>query len=271
MTRTPQEVFECMRQEWLGAAPPDGDLLAEDAVLEMPFAAPGHPKRIEGRDGVVAFTGAGRAAFPLRLDEVGDVTVHETADPEVIVVEYTIDGRLPDGSRESAPFIGVLRVRDGRTLLWREYQDKFAIASAIERAGRKYAFAGPEWVAAMRTLAAQLPEAKTLAGVNFRISSEITGAPDGLTGWHFGVVDGVIEVGQGTDDGADLKVRTDYQRHRDLTVPIWGDDPEALADAGRKRAEAEAEGSLITEGPQPPPALQALIRALHDPVARITA
>jgi ketosteroid isomerase-like protein len=134
MIRTPRDIFERMRQEWVDLAPPDGSLLADDVVLEMPFAAPGQPKRVAGRDNVVAYTRAGRAAFPLRLETIGDVTVHETADPETIVVEYRLGGRLPDGSQDSAPFIGVLRAREGRLTLWREYQDKAAIAAAIDRA-----------------------------------------------------------------------------------------------------------------------------------------
>ncbi|GAA3383679.1 nuclear transport factor 2 family protein [Cryptosporangium minutisporangium] len=60
--------------------------------------------------------------------------MHETADPEVIVVEYRLGGSLPDGSRRSAPFIGVLRARDGHVVRWREYQDTTAIAAALAAA-----------------------------------------------------------------------------------------------------------------------------------------
>ena len=59
-------------------------------------------------------------------------TVHDTADPEVIVVEYELAGAVTTpGRRAAAPFIGVLRVRDGQIAGWREYQDAVAIAHAL--------------------------------------------------------------------------------------------------------------------------------------------
>jgi hypothetical protein len=59
---------------------------------------------------------------------------HDTADPEIIVVEYELAGTVTaTGHRASAPFIGVLRARDGRIAGWREYQDKIAIAQNAPR------------------------------------------------------------------------------------------------------------------------------------------
>lgn len=130
---TPREVFARMQDGWLGRGD-EGSLLAEDVVIEAPFAPPGRPKRREGRDNVLRFTRPERAAFPVRFEEVRDVLVHETADPEVIVVEYTMAGiSTVTGLRGSAPFIGVLRVRDGEIAGWREYQDAIAIAQAVGR------------------------------------------------------------------------------------------------------------------------------------------
>ena len=100
----------------------------------MPFAPPGRPRRIEGREEFLAFAEPQRAAFPVRFEEVRDVVIHETANPEVIVVEYELAGTVTTtGHRASAPFIGVLRVRDGKTVHWREYQNVLAIAAALGR------------------------------------------------------------------------------------------------------------------------------------------
>jgi len=55
MTRTlgPREVSDRMRQGWLGDTGSfDGDLLAEDVLIEAPFAPPARPGRIEGRAAV---------------------------------------------------------------------------------------------------------------------------------------------------------------------------------------------------------------------------
>jgi hypothetical protein len=129
---TPREVFARMQQAWLAQADHATDSLADDVVIEMPFARPGHPRRVEGRDQVLALFGPQRAAFPVRFDEVRNTAIHDTADPEVIVVEYELAGTvLTTGHQAAAPFIGVLRVRNGKITLWREYQNTQAIDAAL--------------------------------------------------------------------------------------------------------------------------------------------
>jgi len=72
--------------------------------------------------------------MPVRVDEVRNVVVHETADPEVIVVEYEIAGTATTTGRQAAAaFIGVLRARGGKVAHWREYQNTLAIAEALGR------------------------------------------------------------------------------------------------------------------------------------------
>ena len=75
------------------------------------------------------------ALFPVRFDDCRGVVVHETADPEVIVVEYELVGtHTTTGVTASAPFIGVLRTRDGKLAHWREYQHTLVIAQAAGQA-----------------------------------------------------------------------------------------------------------------------------------------
>ncbi|MET7470725.1 nuclear transport factor 2 family protein [Micromonospora sp. NPDC005686] len=133
---TPQEIFDGMCARWLANLPTfEADSLADDVVIETPFAAPGHPTRTEGKQAVLQFTQAGRALFPVRFDDCRGVVVHETADPEVIVVEYELVGtHTTTGVTASAPFIGVLRTRDGKLAHWREYQHTLVIAQAAGQA-----------------------------------------------------------------------------------------------------------------------------------------
>ncbi|TDD43248.1 phzA/B-like protein [Nonomuraea terrae] len=100
----------------------------------MPFAPPGAPRRIAGREEVAAFTAAGRSALPVRFDEFRTVAVHQTADPDVIVAEYELTGTTATGHRASAAFALVIRVRDGRVAHWREYQDTAAITRTLTNA-----------------------------------------------------------------------------------------------------------------------------------------
>lgn len=132
---SPRDVFDRMKQQWAGQGGgiPD-DLLAEDVVIETPFSPPGS-RRIEGRARWCSFAEASRAALPVRLEKCRELAVHETTDPEVIVVEYELSGTIiATGRKAAATFIGVLRVRDGRIVLWREYQDVLALAEAFGRA-----------------------------------------------------------------------------------------------------------------------------------------
>ncbi|MFD0783406.1 nuclear transport factor 2 family protein [Micromonospora azadirachtae] len=133
---TPREIFDSMRAQWLANLPTyEADSLADDVVIETPFAAPGRPTRTQGKQQVLEYTQAGRAAFPVRFDDCRNVVVHETTDPEVIVVEYELVGtHMATGVTASAPFIGVLRTRDGKLAHWREYQHTLAIAQAVGQA-----------------------------------------------------------------------------------------------------------------------------------------
>ncbi|GIF24127.1 ketosteroid isomerase-like protein [Actinoplanes tereljensis] len=122
-----REVFE----RAINAGEVRTDYLADDVVIEWPFAA-GGPRRIEGRAAFAAMAGPARAALPFRLDEMVIDVVHETADPAVIVVEYHLGGtHSATGERRSSALIAVIRVAGDRITHWREYQDTLAIAQAM--------------------------------------------------------------------------------------------------------------------------------------------
>lgn len=126
---TPREVFERMSQAWIDGGE---DLCAEDVVVESPFARPGRPKRVEGRAEFRKIAEAGRAALPVTFEECHIIAIHDTTDPQTIVVEYELVATLnATGERHSALFIGVLTVRDGKVVRWREYQDTAKIDAVL--------------------------------------------------------------------------------------------------------------------------------------------
>jgi uncharacterized protein len=86
----------------------------------------------DGREEWLAFAGPSRAASPVTLDHFGKLAVHETVDPEVAVVEYELGGVVAStGERAAVRFVGVLRVRDGKIVGWREYADTYAFLQAL--------------------------------------------------------------------------------------------------------------------------------------------
>lgn len=129
---TAQEAFDRMRSHWLdGGGAFEPDEFAEDVVVETPFSPPGM-RRVEGRDNWLRFAAAQRAALPIRIEECRPIALHNTTDPGVIVVEYELTAASTvTGMRDTAAFIGVLEVRDGRTVLWREYQNVIAMAQGM--------------------------------------------------------------------------------------------------------------------------------------------
>lgn len=123
------DLVASMEDYFLGRDPRH-DIWAEDVVIEVPFARPGRPRRYAGRQEFLDSTRESREAPPFRLDEMRDVTVHEAGD--TFVVEYELAGTvLTTGHQAAARFVVVARVRDGRVVLWREYQDTAAFDAAL--------------------------------------------------------------------------------------------------------------------------------------------
>ncbi len=131
---TPREIAEQVRRMVGGEGVSFADLFAEDGVLRFPFAPPGMPREIRGREAIRASRraeGDHRAALVM---EGVDLLVRETDDPEVVVLEIEHHGhsRVLD-----APYrfraLGVVRVRDGRIESYDDYMDPIAMAALLGR------------------------------------------------------------------------------------------------------------------------------------------
>lgn len=110
------------------------DLYAPDAVHEFPFLAPGRPARYHGREEVRPGYRAAWGTSPVRLEEVRDVAVYDTADPEVIVGEWAATGTVSITGRSfAASGLLILRVRDGLIVHARDYMDALGTYHAMDR------------------------------------------------------------------------------------------------------------------------------------------
>jgi ketosteroid isomerase-like protein len=101
------------------------NLYAVDGVLEWPFAPPGVPRRVQGREKIRrllltmgrghTYTGAERMGFH-------SFVVHQTVDPETIIAELRVGGQLTTaGVIYRIPSIQMFKIRDGEILLCRDY------------------------------------------------------------------------------------------------------------------------------------------------------
>jgi ketosteroid isomerase-like protein len=131
---TPQELVERVHTLFL-AGDVDGiaGLVAEDVVIENPFAPAGHPARVEGRESFRDRLAA-RMGGSIRFDRFADVAWHQSTDPEVVVVEFELHGRIPDHAF-TRRYIQVVRVRDGQVIHWRDYFDPQAMARPAGNVG----------------------------------------------------------------------------------------------------------------------------------------
>lgn len=128
MTDTPREVFLKLvhgvcDERWADVL----ELYAEKTDVSHPFHPLGAPA-MRSRDELRTHFGGGGPALRRRPT---NITVHETADPEVIVAEFRYEGEVvATGKSFVIPGIFVLRVRDGKIVESRDYLDHLRSAAA---------------------------------------------------------------------------------------------------------------------------------------------
>jgi ketosteroid isomerase-like protein len=127
MTATPRELFE--KYTYYGLIH-DGngqaDLFAADGVLEWPFAPSGVPRRTEGREAIrdlLLRLHEGTRDDPVIVNE-GDakLVMHETADPDVAIVEIDVTVTRAEGVSDRS-LVQIYRVRDGHIVSLRDFFD----------------------------------------------------------------------------------------------------------------------------------------------------
>jgi ketosteroid isomerase-like protein len=136
MSRRPREVAEEVRRMVAGEGVVFADLFAGDGVLAYPFALPGQPRELRGREAIRGYFGTLGQSRDLFAMEGVEAVVRETDDPEVVVTEITHHGwsRVAD-----APYrltaLGVIRVRAGLIVRYDDYMDPIAVARLLGRTG----------------------------------------------------------------------------------------------------------------------------------------
>jgi ketosteroid isomerase-like protein len=129
-----REVLERFRQAAISQSADDmSHLHAADAVHEFPFSRPGLPSRLEGRDEIVNFMAAGWQAYGLKYELYRTHAIHDTGDPETIIVEQEVLGTSASTGEFALPNIVVLTARNGQIIRLRDYVSIPAAAAAMGR------------------------------------------------------------------------------------------------------------------------------------------
>jgi ketosteroid isomerase-like protein len=130
----PHEVLERWRQAAISQSADDmRRLYAVDAVHEFPFTRPGLPSRLEGRDEIVNWIAAGWNANQLKYELYRTLAIHDTTDPDTIIVEQEALGTSTATGGFALPNIIVLTVRNGQIAHLRDYVNILAAAAAMGR------------------------------------------------------------------------------------------------------------------------------------------
>lgn len=128
----PRAVLERCRQAAVDRSVEDmRRVYATDAVHEFPFTYTGGPTRLEGRDEIVDWIAAGWAENQLTYERYRTLAIHDTADPNTIVVEQEAVGTSPATGEFALPNIIVLTVRDGQIAHLRDYVNVLAAMTAL--------------------------------------------------------------------------------------------------------------------------------------------
>jgi hypothetical protein len=110
-------------------------LIAPDGYLEWPYRPAGIPDRVEGRAQIREFLTT-QAKGLVRFDEYRNTVIHETTDPEVVIVEYDVYGTvIPTGAPLRQSIIAVLRIRDGLVVSYRDYLNPLVLTETLASAG----------------------------------------------------------------------------------------------------------------------------------------
>ena len=107
------------------------ELLAIDAVFEMPFAPDGFERKIVGRDNIIAFV----QTVPSIIDaeNLHDIRIETySSDPGEIVAEYKSDMVIKTtGAPYRNEYVSRFTVRDGKIKRFAEYYDPIRLVIAL--------------------------------------------------------------------------------------------------------------------------------------------
>jgi hypothetical protein len=119
---TPADVLARRRRLVLsGDADGFADLFAPGGVIEAPFAPPGAPSRLEGREAIREYS-RHVVASPLRMEDFEVAELYQTQDPELVIVEMRVKATLTTtGQSFTATSIQILRIREGQIVLFRDF------------------------------------------------------------------------------------------------------------------------------------------------------
>lgn len=105
------------------------DMLADDAVMEFPYAPPGLPKVLNGKAAIRKHIEA--LGGMIRVEQFSSPVVHQT--PSGFVLEFSCSGVATQTGRPyNQEYVSVITLRDGLIVRYRDYWNPLSVLRAIE-------------------------------------------------------------------------------------------------------------------------------------------
>lgn len=105
-------------------------LLDDNIVFEFPYAPPGLPPQITGRQAMHAHITTLLAQ--IKLFEFTDVQMHPTLSPDTLIVEFACRGQaIATGKPYNQRYISVVQMKDGKIAHYRDYWNPLIVLEAM--------------------------------------------------------------------------------------------------------------------------------------------
>jgi ketosteroid isomerase-like protein len=107
---------------------------APDGVVELPFPLPGMPRRIERPEAVrqvLAPVWRAQKDVERPNERVDPIALHGAHDPELVVIEFDVQGVEGSGILYRLSYVHIVTVCDGRIAVLRDYVDTNMIRERI--------------------------------------------------------------------------------------------------------------------------------------------
>ncbi|MBP8671740.1 MAG: nuclear transport factor 2 family protein [Sphingomonadaceae bacterium] len=107
------------------------DLVADDIIMDFPFALPGQVTQLNGAKDIAQHLEA--LSSLITLDRMSDPIVHVTSDPDVVIVE--VDGfgvGLPTGEAYEQSYVCVITTRNKRIVYYKDYWNPIVFLRALQ-------------------------------------------------------------------------------------------------------------------------------------------
>lgn len=106
------------------------DMMADDGVMEFPYAPPGLTTRLEGKAAIARHLDS--LGEMIAFDGMGEPTVYATTDPDVTIVEFEGFGHgVSTGEAYGQRYISVIRTHAGLIVQYRDYWNPLVVLRAL--------------------------------------------------------------------------------------------------------------------------------------------